>query len=111
MVSERSYRPRMPSGAVFKKLIENKQSWDPMLGALLAREIGAYPPGSYVRLAKGEVAIVLKRTAKSGQPVVRVLISAEGRSSRAFRSATPGNPIFNLRQMPAVSGWHCRVGT
>jgi HD-GYP domain-containing protein (c-di-GMP phosphodiesterase class II) len=96
MVSERSYRPRMPSGAVFKKLIENKQSWDPMLGALLAREIGACPPGSYVRLAKGEIAIVLKRTAKSGQPVVRVLISAEGRKLEGFPKRNTREPNFQI---------------
>jgi len=96
MVSERSYRPRMPSSAVFTKLIGHKQSWDPMLGALLAKEVGAYPPGSYVRLFNGELAIVLKRTPKANQPIVRVLAGAQGIKLEGFPTRKTDEPHFQV---------------
>lgn len=96
MVVERSYRPPLPSGVVFRKLIEQKQSWDLTLGAILTREVGAYPPGTYVRLASGEIAIVLKRTVTANHPVVRVLVSAQGLKLEGFPKRSTKEPKFHI---------------
>lgn len=49
----------------------------PMTAALV-REFGIYPPGSFVRLASGEMGIVVARGASITTPVVACLTSAAG---------------------------------
>jgi len=47
-------------------------------GQLLVKFTGMYPPGSWVKLACGEVALVLKRTAFLKAPVLASMINREG---------------------------------
>jgi hypothetical protein len=51
----------------------------PMTAALV-KEFGVYPPGSTVRLASGEVGIVVQRGASITTPVVACLTDAQGRT-------------------------------
>jgi HD-GYP domain-containing protein (c-di-GMP phosphodiesterase class II) len=46
--------------------------------AALVREFGIYPPGCYVRLASGEMGIVVQRGATITTPIVACLTSAAG---------------------------------
>jgi hypothetical protein len=55
----------------------------PMTAALV-KEFGIYPPGCYVRLASGELAIVVQRGATITSPVVICLTDADGRTLREF---------------------------
>lgn len=47
-------------------------------GSLVIKALGVYPPGSYVQLANGEVAIVMRRSHLAGKPVVACIARAEG---------------------------------
>jgi len=49
----------------------------PMTAALV-KEFGIYPPGAFVRLASGEVAVVVKRGPTVTTPIVACLTSARG---------------------------------
>lgn len=57
-------------------LDENQQADE--AGAAIIKATGIYPPGSYVRLASGEVAVVLRRGRLANEPVVASVISAAG---------------------------------
>lgn len=46
--------------------------------ALLIREFGIYPPGSYVRLACGETAVVVSRGENAARPQVASLLNRHG---------------------------------
>jgi len=60
----------------------------PMTHALV-KEFGVYPPGSLVRLASGELAVVVERGPSVTTPVVACLTDARGRSLPApLRRAT-----------------------
>lgn len=49
------------------------------LSLQLIKELGIFPPGTFVRLANGEIAIVVKRlVGKSNTPIVKGLIGANG---------------------------------
>ena len=68
--SERFYRPpRLPSAAARDILRGRSSGVDPMLAGILFRTLGAHPPGTLVRLANREVAVVT-HSAKGGAPVV-----------------------------------------
>ena len=47
-------------------------------GAALIKAVGVYSPGVYVRLANGEVAVVIRRSANTTAPRVAVFINREG---------------------------------
>lgn len=48
------------------------------LGALLVKTLGIYPPGSYVTLASGEVAVVARRGRRANAPEVFAIIGRSG---------------------------------
>jgi hypothetical protein len=47
-------------------------------GAALIKAVGAYPPGSLVRLVNQEVGVVVRRGASATTPRVAVLVNREG---------------------------------
>lgn len=55
---------------------ENKQIDE--AGAALIKVVGIYSPGSYVRLATNEIAVVIKRGANTTTPRVAVVVSRAG---------------------------------
>jgi HD-GYP domain-containing protein (c-di-GMP phosphodiesterase class II) len=67
---ERFYRPpKLPSTAARDILRGRSSGVDPMLAGILFRLIGAHPPGTLVRLANREVAVIT-HNAIGGPPVV-----------------------------------------
>ncbi|NRF71824.1 phosphohydrolase [Aquincola sp. S2] len=58
-------------------------------GMLLIRALGLYPPGCRVRLASGELGIVLRRGARANTPAVAAVADAAGRplATPALRQA------------------------
>ena len=47
-------------------------------GATMLRVLGLYPPGSFVRLASGEIGVVIRRGQKAHTPVVACVRRADG---------------------------------
>jgi hypothetical protein len=69
------------------------------LAAALVKEFGIYPPGCFVRLASGEIAIVIHRGKTVNTPVVACLTNAAGQAMmRPQRRETgdKGNAIVTL---------------
>lgn len=64
----------LPDVAARKLLLENPAA---SLTSVVVREFGIYPPGCYVRLASGEIGIVLRRTSDANTPLVAVLSTAD----------------------------------
>lgn len=48
------------------------------LGAAFVKTVGVYIPGSYVRLASDEIAVVMRRGRRANAPVVYAIVSREG---------------------------------
>jgi HD-GYP domain-containing protein (c-di-GMP phosphodiesterase class II) len=73
-VLERSYRSGAPQDAALDFItVKQKGAVHPGVASRLKRQIGTHPPGTLVSLANGETAMVVKRTRKAGQPMVRAL--------------------------------------
>lgn len=72
-----SRRGLLPQQAVRHSYVESKGK-EQTLGALFVRTIGLYPPGSYVTLANGETAVVMRRGEKATTPLVLAVVNAQG---------------------------------
>ncbi len=78
-ISPRMHRKPM-SGTQAERILftdAGTTSDNPFIPALI-KEIGIYPPGTFVKLANGEIAIVHKRSASINAPQVLSLINDKG---------------------------------
>jgi HD-GYP domain-containing protein (c-di-GMP phosphodiesterase class II) len=76
-VSPRAYRIAKPPNLAAKEMFQGKGLRQNIAGIII-KEIGIYPPGSYVRLANGETAIVTERGAQAHTPTVFSLVNGVG---------------------------------
>jgi len=65
----------LPNVAARKLFMQNQT--DPLVAAVI-KEFGIYPPGCYVKLVSGELAIVTRRGAHANTPVVAALTNTGG---------------------------------
>lgn len=81
-ISARASRPAMASHLAAKSLfMQADGARNPYVSALI-KEIGVYPPGSAVRLANGEIGIVVRRGEAAHLPEVHSVISGNGQPMR-----------------------------
>jgi len=77
-VAERLYRPpRLPATAANDILLGRRRGFDPLLAGILTRSMGGHPPGTLVRLANGEVAVVT-RNPPGGAISLMAVVTADG---------------------------------
>jgi HD-GYP domain-containing protein (c-di-GMP phosphodiesterase class II) len=78
-ISPRSYRkPFLPNFAAREIFVSEGDGGQNPIATILIKEIGIYPPGSFVKLANGETAIVVRRGEAANSPVVAALSSGSG---------------------------------
>ncbi|QBE63980.1 HD-GYP domain-containing protein [Pseudoduganella lutea] len=78
-VSDRPFRkPMLPNAALRDILLDARHALDAQLGAVLIRELGIYPVGTFVRLLNGEVGVVSRRGLNSTTPYVQTFIGPRG---------------------------------
>jgi hypothetical protein len=78
-ISSRSYRkPFLPNFAAREIFVSEGDGGQNPIATILIKEIGIYPPGSFVKLANGGTAIVVRRGETANSPVVAALSSGSG---------------------------------
>lgn len=97
MISERGYRQARPADAALRQMLSQGKGLDTELAARLVRAVGIYPPGSVVELNNGEIGVVVKCTLDARHPVVRVVISADGRDLREFPERLTSKMPFGVK--------------
>jgi hypothetical protein len=108
-LSSRKTRPAQAAGLAAKAvLLDERQQADQAGGAIL-KAVGLHPPGSYVKLVSGEIALVLRRGPQPKTPKVASVISRSGtplgepalrdtrlRAHEVVSSVTPGDVRVRL---------------
>ena len=83
MISPRESREGQSAADSARNLIQGSSEQSGAVGLALVQIVGLCPPGTFVQLEDGRVAIVTRRTRQTNQPDVVVVIDAEGRLARA----------------------------
>ena len=97
-VTLRKYRKSLlPSAALRDVLIANGKPADPMLAAYFIKELGATPPGSFVRLQNGEIAVVTRRNNAAATPVVHAFIGPRGAPLSFPIQRDTGKELYAIR--------------
>ncbi|HEX7644660.1 MAG TPA: hypothetical protein VF472_20855 [Burkholderiaceae bacterium] len=76
-ISPRAYRVAKAPNVAAREMLQGKGMSQAIAGVII-KEIGIYPPGSYVRLANGETAIVTARGEHAHTPTVYSLVNGAG---------------------------------
>ncbi|WP_293764796.1 HD domain-containing phosphohydrolase [uncultured Aquitalea sp.] len=79
-LTPRRYRPaQLPAAALGNVFTRKDVDFDANFTAMLIRELGVYPPGSFVKLASNEIAVVLQRRPhRPSEPLVAALRKVDG---------------------------------
>jgi HD-GYP domain-containing protein (c-di-GMP phosphodiesterase class II) len=77
-LSSRISRDAQSSTVAMKSIYFDTDSKIDAMGAAILKTVGIYRPGSFVKLATGEVAVVLRRGANTTTPTVAVVLNREG---------------------------------
>lgn len=79
MIRPRAYRGAIQAREAMREIfLERGRQVDPELAAVLIKAVGIYPPGSFVRLSCGEIAVVFARTDNASLPEIRSVVGMEG---------------------------------
>lgn len=79
MIRPRSYRSAILAKDVLRGIFKERgESIDGRLAEFFIKVVGVFPPGAYVRLANGEIAVVSERGADAAHPKVISYISQYG---------------------------------
>lgn len=78
-VTERAHRDVVAAREALKRLFLESREDDAELCAAFVRELGVYPPGTWVRLNNHEIALVIRRGDTALTPLVRAVRDPNGR--------------------------------
>ena len=62
------------------------------VGSAMAQAVGFYPPGTYVRLLRGEIAVSVQRGARANTPWVIVLVDKDGMPTVKYQCQSTSEP-------------------
>ena len=93
MLSARADRDPLPPHEQLRTLfMQRGQDFNETICLALIKELGVFPPGTFVRLISGEVGVVIQRGDNGIQPIVNALISPRGGAyARPFRRNCTAN--------------------
>lgn len=78
MISPRKTRAARSVIETVRAMMGRRDGQRDVVGVALARAVGLCPPGSFVRLDSGEVALVLRRGSRPNQPLVAIVLGRSG---------------------------------
>lgn len=99
MLSPRKFRKSiLPSEALRNMLLDRGKGVDPTLVAHFIRAMGVHPPGSFVKLRSGEIAVISHRTKSSATPIAHALIGPFGAPLPFPHKRETGNERYEIRE-------------
>jgi HD-GYP domain-containing protein (c-di-GMP phosphodiesterase class II) len=100
MISPRSYRETVEASSALKTLfLERGKEYDETLAVMLIKHMGVYPPGSFVQLANGETAVVVRRTEDKMTPQVACVTNNKGMPYSRPISRDSREAAYNIKGM------------
>lgn len=104
MVKTRAYRGAVHGKEALRRLfLDHGARMDSALVQVFIKEIGIYPPGSFVKLQNGETAVVTRRGKSSATPRVKSILDPRGMPlADAIRRDTAGKAHAIAAIVPRV---------
>lgn len=99
LTKTRAYRPAIQGANAMMTLFKTRGNLvDEELTQDVIRTLGLWPPGLLVKLASGETAVVIRRTANLKAPEVRVITDPEGKLFHIYQFRDASEPEFLIQE-------------
>lgn len=108
-VAPRTSRPAMTALGAARSLVLEATEHNKVQRVAMASILGFYPPGTYVQLANGEVAVVIARGERATTPHVASLINAKGMPLGSYTYRDTRQPDCAVRAPLPASQVNVRV--
>ncbi len=96
-LSKRKTRPGSSATVAARDACLDTSGLPDATGATILRVLGLYPPGSFVRLASGEIGVVIRRGDKAHTPVVASVRRGDGGMFNQPMVRNTGNPVHAVQ--------------
>ena len=106
-ISPRASRPAIPIQDAARQMY-SESSGSPAAAAII-KEYGVYPPGNFVRLASGELAIVIRRGVTALTPVAAAITDKTGAPTINTKQRDTSQPAYAIKGIEANSALALRV--
>ncbi|MDN0085001.1 HD domain-containing phosphohydrolase [Crenobacter sp. SG2305] len=107
----RSYRPALVPSVALGQLFRNEDHhYEQRVTTAIIKELGVYPPGSFVRLMSGEIAVVVKTLTRATTPDVITVRDADGQPSRSPQHRDTTQPSYLIEQAVSPHAANLRPG-
>jgi HD-GYP domain-containing protein (c-di-GMP phosphodiesterase class II) len=109
MISPRQSREGRSAIDSAQDIIQGTPGHDHSVGQALLRIVGLYPPGTFLQLEDGAVAVVMRRSTQPSLPDVAVVLNEKGQVLRppSLQRTTTGTP--RIRSALAASAMQERI--
>ena len=112
MIRPRAYRDAQPSRVALRDIfLERGQRIDERLATMFIKELGVYPPGTMVRLANGEIAVVVRRSSDGAHPQLRCVIGRDGTPLAFPQVRDSHNPDTAIAEIVSASQYRSALGS
>jgi HD-GYP domain-containing protein (c-di-GMP phosphodiesterase class II) len=100
LIAEHAHRHALPPNAALKQLyLMRGTALDGAMVEQLIKLTGAYPPGTLVRLANGELAVVTHHGPSPAAPIAHSVISARNTALNVYPKRETQNPEFAIKEV------------
>lgn len=102
MVTPRVYRAQILARDALRDIfLKRGGEMDAELAQTFIKELGVFPPGTYVKLQNGEVGIVSRRGENAMKPIVQAVIGPRGAPLPHPIKRDSADPDYTIREMVA----------
>lgn len=108
-ISPRADRKGLPAQRAARDISLGPDGQPTPLGAAFIKTLGVYVPGSYVRLANGELAVVARRGRKANAPLVFSLVGRHGMPLGEPALRDTSDPGLEVREGLAADAVRVRI--
>jgi HD-GYP domain-containing protein (c-di-GMP phosphodiesterase class II) len=98
-ISPRAIRPPMSVQDAARQMFRDDKGG--AMSSAIIKVLGIYPPGNLVKLASGELGVVMRRGAEARTPLVAAVTDAQGRSVTTTLHRNTAEPAFAITGIAA----------
>ena len=100
LVVEHGHRRAFAANAALKELyLMREKQLDAQMVEMLIKVVGVFPPGCYVKLANGEVAVVTRAGPAPSSPVVHSFVNPRGQAINVYSRRECYHPQFAIKEV------------
>ena len=96
-VSARATRAALPTRSALRFMVAQPEGTSLRVGSAMTAVVGLYPPGTYVTLSNGEIAVVLRRGETPTTPVTVSFMNADGVGLGLYIARDPSDKAVTIQ--------------